>query len=622
MRNVVRLAAVATFGVLALAGCGGGGGDSGGAGSGGTGSNGGGTGTAPPEAQIFVNTPKLAVTAGWGDYMPSRTVELTAAYIPTGGIFVGHKLEGDGVSGVNLTIQSSYLANVRVAFETPLDLPVGTYQATLTLYGCYDDQCAKQVKGSPIAVPVTYTVTSSEVSLLTPAIAVTASSGQVDPVLATVQVGVSRPPEASLKYLIHAGATSRFVRSVTNSTGGGSVVDLQLEMHRPSEQDVGTHAETIVVRVCYDESCAREVSGSPLSIALAYTATRYTPAEPGVAALPSSSRIPLSHDVIDAEYVRQLDLVAMVATYPDNALYLYDVVRGLEHRLPLTTAPTAVSVSADGRFAVVGHDRRITHVDLDSLVAGAPVTKLLDVSTKVFDLVLDGRGNVHVMPDAESGARSVAVATNVETAGHGYLYERSRARLHPSGDFLYVADSGIFPDDLIKFDVRGGDARHMYDSLYRGTYPMCGNVWFDPGGASIYTACGNAFRASTTQADDMAYVGRLPLTPTSYWPGTYRIQSLSQSDALREIVLLEEGTNECISPSLSAGCYSHFAVIGSDTFEHKALYSLPPIALDASTYSQRGLFVFHDSSGRRRFVISQVNGAYPGARPYYLSIVE
>jgi hypothetical protein len=622
MASLARLAAVAAMCWFGLAGCGGGGSggasDDGNPGSGGPGSNGG--GTTVPEPEIFVDSSTLEATGSWGDYRPSRIVQLTAAYIPDEGIYVGHALEGEGVANVQLAVQSSYRADLHVAFTTPLDLPEGTYHATITVVGCYDEQCAKQVKGSPLAIPVTYTVTSSEVTLLTSSIAVAAATGQTEPVQAIAQVAVSRPPQGSLKYEIARSTGNTFAQSVTTLTGGGSPVSLRFQMRTPTEHEVGTHNEIVPVRVCYDPSCSREVRGSPLSVALQYTATRETAAEPGVPPLPATARETLSHDVVDAEYVRRLDAIVMVSTYPANALHFYDVAQGIEHHVPLDMAPTAVSVSPDGRFAAVGHDARITHVDLDSIVAGTPVTKRLDVSTRVSDLVLDDRGYVHVLSDVQRGARSVAVATNVETAGDATLHERSRARLHPSGDYLYAATTAVSPDDIIKHDVRGGDVKLMYDSPYHGDYQMCGNAWFEEDGASIYTACGNTFRASTTQAQDMTYAGRLPLTAS--WYGPYRIQSLSQSGAVREVALLEQGMSECSASSSAASCYSHLAVFASDTLARTAVYSLAPVTVESGTFPQRGMFVFHRSDGLRRYVISQLHGPYPWPRPHYLTVVE
>ena len=49
------------------------------------------------------------------------------------------------------------------------------------------------------------------------------------------------------------------------------------------------------------------------------------------------------------------------------------------------------------------------------------------------------------------------------------------------------------------------------------------------------------------------------------------------------------------------------------------LYSLPNVTLAGQAYPQRGLFVFHNSDGTHRFLISMLYGEPNPATQYYLS---
>jgi hypothetical protein len=298
------------------------------------------------------------------------------------------------------------------------------------------------------------------------------------------------------------------------------------------------------------------------------------------------------------------------------------VSNGAERQLALVKAPTAVSISPDGRFAAVGHDALITYVDLQSVVDGVPTTKLLDVSTNVLDLVLDGRGNVHALPlrDQWQDVHSVAVATNTETLGTGLLYAGTLGRLHPSGDFMYTADNGLSPSDIAKWDLRSGVATGMYDSPYHGDYAMCGNLWFKEDGTTIYTKCGNTFRSSTTKSQDMVYSGHLSLSSSQSYG--YLIQALSESDATKEIMLVEGDTYECGPYTSGSQCYMHLALYESDFLNRTAVYSLPPIEVGGATYSQRGTFVFHSSNGLHRYLISRLAGAPGATTPTYLTTIQ
>ena len=75
--------------------------------------------------------------------------------------------------------------------------------------------------------------------------------------------------------------------------------------------------------------------------------------------------------------------------------------------------------------------------------------------------------------------------------------------LHPSGDYIYGADQGIFPSDIEKYDIRSGNLIYLYDSPYHGDYAMGGNLWISEDGLRIFTALGNVFRSSVNQDTDM-----------------------------------------------------------------------------------------------------------------------
>ena len=200
-----------------------------------------------------------------------------------------------------------------------------------------------------------------------------------------------------------------------------------------------------------------------------------------------------------------------------------------------------MSISPDGLWAAVGHDALVTYQSLADLTA-APT--LLNVSAEVGDLVLDGSGKVHVFPATDQwvNVHSIDIASNTERLQYS-LYAGTKARLHPNGTSIYGANNGLSPDDIQHFGLNSGVGEWPPDSPYHGDYPMCGNLWFSEDGASIYIACGRTFRASADAAQDMRYTGALQLSSsTSYG---YRVLSLSQSAARREVVLVEQPWYEC-----------------------------------------------------------------------------
>lgn len=141
----VRTGAMALVAALVLAGCGGGGG---------------GGGNANPETSVTVSTQQLSVSATTDDTAPAATLSLALAYPPVGGLYAGYRTAGGVVSSADISATTPSVGSVTLQMLPPLQVGVGVHDGTVTLYFCYDSQCARQVGGSPLVVNVRYTVTA------------------------------------------------------------------------------------------------------------------------------------------------------------------------------------------------------------------------------------------------------------------------------------------------------------------------------------------------------------------------------------------------------------------------------------------------------------------------------
>src|SRR5262245_41857805 len=99
----------------------------------------------------------------------------------------------------------------------------------------------------------------------------------------------------------------------------GQITDLVVEFLSTDRLGPGKFSYTINLKLCYDPSCIREVTGSPMTVQTALNVSAQP--EPGVPALEFSSRIALSHDVVDAEFDAVLNRIVMVSNVPAPALY-------------------------------------------------------------------------------------------------------------------------------------------------------------------------------------------------------------------------------------------------------------------------------------------------------------
>lgn len=445
------------------------------------------------------------------------------------------------------------------------------------------------------------------------------------------QVTVRLQEQGSHEYFVgieHSRNAVRYADLI--DIGDPEEAVLEIGFYHPSTMPAGQYSDEVTLVLCYDAECEQHVSGSPMRFHIRLTVVesgntdggggQQPPANGGLDELPIAEQAALPHDIIDAEYSEAMDRIVMVSAYPSSALYMLDPATGNELSISLDKPPSSVSLSPDGLQAAVGHDALITVIDLPTLSNDEAEKTVLNVSADVLDVVHGGNGYIYAFPrrDQWESIRSVEIAANRETTSRSYsIYAGTVARLHPNGDRMYGADNGIYPSDIERYDLNSGTAEVSYDSPYHGEYAMCGNLWMHEGGLHIYTACGNVFRASNTRSQDMLYNGRLQLFDrggNSYNP---KIISLSHSQEIGRISLLEESELDCDSFGSGEHCYTVFARYESSFLNLLDRWALAPMEVAGSTYRQRGLFAFHSADGQNEYLLSKLDAMPNPNAEYY-----
>ena len=602
--NSALQSGVLVLSTLLLQSCGGGGGGDEGGG------NGGGSGP-----RVSLSTNNVVLDSRPGEFAPQQSVTMTLSNIPNGGLTVQGAFSTLGIETVDFVQTGPTQAELTIRFKLPGLLLDDTYEDTVEIRVCRDDECNQQINGSPARVATAYTISDGIPAVLDRS-SIELSRDTLDEQWISEVVEMRLGRRAPTGIHVDAQMTNNAVRGVSWSNPLQPVIRLDVGFHSGSELNTGDYADTIAIRACYEPTCARQLEGSPYTISTRMRVN--AAAEPGFEPLQVLSRIALSHDVVDAEYSNALDAIVMVGSYPASALYVYDVGTGVETQQPLVKAPTAVSVGPDGLAAAVGHDALISIVDLTQVgQPAAPAPTQLDVSADVFDIVLDGRGRVHALPRADQRANihTVYIATNTEDLANGPLSEDARGRLHPSGDYIYTVRH-----ELEKWDLTGDPVTLMYDAPYQADDETGRNLWFHENGATIYTAIGNTFQSSTVQADDMIHSGALQLSGGG--SDLWLANSLSQSTSSNEIALLEWPWRECELDYVDGPCYSHLAVYEGSFLQRQSVHTLGPVTVNDLDYAQVGLFVFHNTAGNRKFLVSKLENIPNPLAEYYLSVVD
>jgi len=226
------------------------------------------------------------------------------------------------------------------------------------------------------------------------------------------------------------------------------------------------------------------------------------------------NKLYLTTDVIDAEFSKQLDKLFYISSDP-LSLSIFDTKDKTIEQISLTYIPTCISISMDGTKAVVGHDGKISYVDL----ANKNVLKTIDVPCYVVDVAIGNNNWAYAVPKDGSHVRVQCINltdyTVIEHLGNRTVSDGSKIKLHPSGNSIYLADNGVSPSDLDKLDISSDTAKYLYDSPYHGDYAINGDLWFSEDGKRIFTRGKSVFKTSIIREQDMLYNGKITLESNS-----------------------------------------------------------------------------------------------------------
>ncbi len=296
----------------------------------------------------------------------------------------------------------------------------------------------------------------------------------------------------------------------------------------------------------------------------------------------------LDHLVIDAEYNRTRDVIVTVSEAPYR-LNVLDPNTQTNTSVDLAAAPKCVSIRPDGLYAAVGHNGSFSYVNLLTLT----VEQVYSVTCNVFDIVLPSNGWVYSMPQIDSieEFRCTELATGNEILQLGGLSrERTRLKLHPSGDFIYGADNTVSPNDIMKYDIRPGRAVTLWDSRYHGDFDFGGDLWILDDGLRIFTRSGNVFSSSSTQNEDLLFVGHLSDPIGIKW------MDASSAAGYAYVVQQPRLFGEPIPGEVRLYSYDFLTL---DSVVELPSFSVPDGNGGSTEVAAQGAYVFADSTGGR-----------------------
>ncbi len=308
-------------------------------------------------------------------------------------------------------------------------------------------------------------------------------------------------------------------------------------------------------------------SGTVTIAGLTYTVTQDAAAAPGVNPVTASPVRPIA-----ADYSAALDRMILVSTNPD-LLTILDPVTGNGQTVGLVMPPTALSISTDGLHAAVGHDGRISYVNL----ANATVENIFPVTETVFSLAL-GATDIYAFPlhDQWQAVRVVNIATGTETLWN-WIYAGSTAgKISPNGKYLYI-------NATKRYDITQA-LPSAFDAI-SGSNPR---QWFSQDGSRLFSGSGQAFRLSDIASQDLQYSGTLQSNGLA-----------AVADSSVEQVTATVATGPAADTTIKFFGQQYLATVGS--------ISIPKFTSGSSSYSAHGRYLFWNASGNRLFAVVQAD---------------
>jgi hypothetical protein len=308
-------------------------------------------------------------------------------------------------------------------------------------------------------------------------------------------------------------------------------------------------------------------TGTVTMAGLTYTVTQDAAAAPGVNPVTVSPVRPVA-----ADYSTALDRMILVSSNP-NLLTILDAATGNSQAVPLAMPPTALSISTDGRHAAVGHDGRISYVNL----ANQTVEKILPVTTTVFALALSTT-DIFAFPlrDQWEAIRVVNIASGIETLWNWVYAGSTAGKISPNGKYLYLNSTKRY------------DITQPLPSAFDATGTSSPRQWFSQDGSRLFSGSGQAFRLSDVASQDLQYNGTLE---------SGGLSAVADSSVQQATAVVATGSTNDTAIQFFAQQY--LAAIGS--------IAIPKFTSGANSYAAHGRYLFWNAAGNRLYAVVQAD---------------
>lgn len=310
---------------------------------------------------------------------------------------------------------------------------------------------------------------------------------------------------------------------------------------------------------------------------------------------------PLASHVVDAEYSNLLDKLVTVSSQP-HTLTILNPASGSQQSVALDLPPTSLTLSPDGKTALVGHGGAVSRINL---VTATTAQVYSNLGIQVFDIAMNDNDMAYLTPPASMNlnylyALNLADGVLREDAGSTRLYGGAHLQAIPGLKAVYALDTAAATADLSRYDTSANPPVRAYDSPYQGQHDLGGshaNLWASEDGMYLLTAGGTLFQTANQQAEDLLYLRTLG--DDAGRTGNYLVHADHSQTAAKFVAIEAEGS------AYSLKTYT------SPLLNRETSLSLAGLSVDGSSSAVTPTFAFFNAAGTERYaLLSQAGKAY------------
>ncbi|RJG47743.1 hypothetical protein [Motilimonas pumila] len=467
-----------------LSACGGGGG-------------GGSDGSSSDKSLKFSSPDESIVVQGHTTDMVYSTVRVSASGEADGLVYFGIVDESESMlNSAFINVTSDTEGFYELQFKPGYMIGDGESQTSLNLMFCYDENCEKHVKGSPLKVNVSYLVDLKE----------RLSASDNDLILSS-EIGnsegeniIQKKANVSGPYIEQLFYKTIHEKSIATSfveTRENGVIDLDLQLKLPHILGEGRHQGEMSLHACYDEDCEYPVHGSPVIYSVDYAVKPATINDTSIA-VNSSKRLPFN--VLDTAYLQGLDVIAMTSSFPDNAVYIYDIQADRTDKFPLSGTPKVLTVdnsSKLGRIAILQgsyYEQQIDIIDFNKRDKSNSQVQSVFPSVAVQNLIVKN-DTLLLVPDGNSEPlfrMSINTFEEQVYEGLGHDFSQNKIVMNYDADMAYTLSTSS-PKRIVYTKLKENldfDGEHH---VYHDDYYKYGYFWLGKNHQFVYGGYGDIF---------------------------------------------------------------------------------------------------------------------------------